>query len=681
MGKVHVRKITLQAFRAFQDKQSSPLLPRTGLVGIRGRDVRTGVSSGSGKSTIPLAITYAFGFCPFAATEQQNLYSALPMQVELELDTDSGPAIIKRGKEFSITRLGETVSSPAKEVEREIVKLTGLPTTLLEALTYRQQGERGRFLSMTDGEKREFLATLLGVKEVEDQIAVAIATSNTLKVEVDQLEHTVTALKTQLREPALPSLESTDAYRKNLEEIDNNIHVMAEKRHAFEDALKVVMEPLNRFYKKPKLSYVVDLSKRDELVAKANDARTRIEQLKIEEKVERKKMSDEAAAIGQLKNKLRDDIVTTKKVQEQNQRLGNEIEKLKLSICPTCSRQWEDAKKALDLKEIEWRAQRELIVKLPELELLLARYEIQYNELLAQAQQYKHPMLEKMSEVHQILSRQYEAEKSRIDNEAKLFEAQQAAEDAAVLEQLRKPVEVARKALEDFDDGFEALVAQQNAMREKIKTVESANERIMRAYADVTRQYEAGIVNIKNQELILEGKRKSYTEEADLAVALKHYLTLLFDEVLAQISAETNELLKSVPNVPTTTVTFVSEGVTAKGAVKQEIKPVVLKNGKPVSLKSGISGGMLESVELAVDLSIAKVIGQRTGVRPGFMIFDESFSAHCPPTKEACMQILQKAAEECLILVVDHSSELKEYFAAYIDVESERDVSRFAISS
>src|SRR3954469_18614848 len=110
MGRVHVRRITLQAFRAFQEKQSSPTLPRTGLVGIRGKDLRTGVSSGSGKSTIPLAIAYAFGFCPFPATEQQNVYTAQPMQVELELETDTGLSVIRRGKEFSVTNNGITIS-------------------------------------------------------------------------------------------------------------------------------------------------------------------------------------------------------------------------------------------------------------------------------------------------------------------------------------------------------------------------------------------------------------------------------------------------------------------------------------------------------------------------------------------------------------------------------------------
>ena len=161
-----------------------------------------------------------------------------------------------------------------------------------------------------------------------------------------------------------------------------------------------------------------------------------------------------------------------------------------------------------------------------------------------------------------------------------------------------------------------------------------------------------------------------------MAAALKAFLGAIFDEILVEVSAETNELLRNLKNVATTSVTFVSDKVTEKGAVKQQIRPVILKNGVELDLEVELSGGQGDSVELAVDLGLSAVIGRRTGKRPGFLILDETFSALDVISKESCLEILQKAAADTLILVVDHSSEFSEAFSAYIDVESQNEVSR-----
>jgi DNA repair exonuclease SbcCD ATPase subunit len=196
-------------------------------------------------------------------------------------------------------------------------------------------------------------------------------------------------------------------------------------------------------------------------------------------------------------------------------------------------------------------------------------------------------------------------------------------------------------------------------------------------YETALAQYEAlrNRIAVKNEEY--KQLKKQADVEADYAAMVKSFLIAYFEEVLNEISAEANEVLKNIPNTPTTTVQFVTEVQTAKGVTRQEIRPVVTKNGVTINLESGVSGGQMESVELAVDLSVGKVIGGRTGVQPGFMIFDESFSSHCLPVKQACMAVLAQAATDCMILVVDHATELQDSFTSFIDVESEHDVSRF----
>lgn len=607
MGKVHVRRVTLQAFRAFQDKQSSPVLPTTGLVGIRGRDLTTGVSSGSGKSTIPLAIAYAFGFCPFPATEQQNLYVNTPMQVELELETDTGLAILRRGKEFSLTHNGKVTQGSAKAVEEEIRKMVGLPTDLLEALSYRQQQERGRFLSMTDQEKKSFLGTLLGAEELETQIADSIKKSNALQVEVDQLRAVVEALTEAHPAPVEPPYELAPTLVE----------------------VPMPAEP--------------NMQSLQVLVAARKECEARI--LKKHEEIKGGQVSPA------LRKKLADkntELFTLRTYRDQKDRLTHEIEALSNGVCPTCSGPWLDERKLQG-----YHARMDLVdthlAKLPR----VAQEVTQLESEIEAAEKTERQSQDAQAQLVQLMKVQDDLIKNCMDEE--------------------RVINVVKQERD--------TVRRQNEMNQsQVRWVEESNRRIKIAYEKAVAQHSQATAIISEKRSQLDTKARQVKEEADYAAALKSYLGSLFDEVLAQISSETNELLRNVPNTPTTTVTFMSEGVTAKGVTRQEIRPVVLKNGRQVSLKSGISGGQLESVELAVDLSITKVIGQRTGVRPGFMIFDESFSAHCMPTKEACLQVLKQAAQDCLILVVDHATELKDYFDQFIDIESERDVSRFAIS-
>jgi DNA repair exonuclease SbcCD ATPase subunit len=54
---LHVRKLTLSAFRSFRD-ETTLTLPENGLMLIRG-------PSGAGKSSLLLGLAHAFGYAPF----------------------------------------------------------------------------------------------------------------------------------------------------------------------------------------------------------------------------------------------------------------------------------------------------------------------------------------------------------------------------------------------------------------------------------------------------------------------------------------------------------------------------------------------------------------------------------------------------------------------------------------
>lgn len=635
MGKVHIRGITLTAWRQFRDRQSVRL-PHTGLVGIRGINKDTGGSSAAGKSSIPLAIAYAFGFCPFPASEQQNWDTKTPMQVELFLDVDDDKVgLLRRGKEFSLT-VGDTqTKGAAKIVEEAITRMTGLPATLLEALTYRQQQQRSRFLFATDAEKKEFLSILLGAQELEDQIAEATKKSNTLQAEADQIRRGIEFGRSVLPpEPAMPQLESLVPYE--------------------EQRAKAMMTPLVA----APPPFVAPATKAAEIAAQRQEVQRRVEALRPHVMQEKQaiadKITEHMARATSASNAARQLFAIRQSITS----IEGEQVKLAASQCPTCSREWVEAeqrRKDNDAKLADLYIQRNVATSAAEEAVAFQNLADAARQQLAD---YRNDVFDKLNEIYTQLQ-QAEFRESMLGKVAEQ-------EYAALVTKHRNEVSARDNAI---------------AMAEwKLEQTKKANDQLVLKYRQDVQNYQSAKKSLDDKEAQLQQLQKDANEEADYAAALKSYLGSLFDEVLEQVSAETNELLRSIPNTATTTVQFTSETVTLKGTPKQEIKPIICRRGKPVSLKSGISGGQLEAVELAVDLSIVKVIGQRTGVRPGFMIFDEAFSAHCLPVKMACLEVLQRAAQDCMILVVDHSSELKEYFSHFIDVECEREVSRFVES-
>jgi DNA repair exonuclease SbcCD ATPase subunit len=111
--------------------------------------------------------------------------------------------------------------------------------------------------------------------------------------------------------------------------------------------------------------------------------------------------------------------------------------------------------------------------------------------------------------------------------------------------------------------------------------------------------------------------------------------------------------------------------MTQKNTVKQEIKPVILKDGRQIPFKSGLSGGQQSSWELITDLALAEVISERTGFSAGWLVLDEPLDGIDLPGRESIMAVLSKAAEDRAIFVIDHSSETKEFFASVIEIKYE----------
>lgn len=719
---IRVKKVTIKGFRQFRE-ESSVELPESGLVLIRGKNNDTGGSSGSGKSTIMHAISYALGFCPFPATALQNWYSNEKMQVTVELDTHEGPVVVKRGAETSLTINGEVVKGSVRAVDERLRQLLGLPNDLLKALTYRPQDEPGLFLSMTDAERKEFLSQLLDLKELEGISDAARKAANDLLSKAEQIERSAAYISSQIQgidlskptptpgyenaEKVIADLEAKESLaRKEMEEAAAAAKAIQEEKNAVirqltaeaNAAKQAIDTKINelRANRKPFASALQP--ELDKAVARVEAAKARLQTVLHEADETRKKISQDLQERTNRAAEYRAQIARLPEMRKRAEQLAKEIEICKSATCPTCSQTWitEGAQKHMESLQSELQNLLSTINQLEKVEVSWPKIEEALRQQQNALATYQHPDHATAQNELNEAENACQAIRVAMATERQEWEAKEREKESAlVLERsniAEEWSEKIQKATQTYDHRYEPLntlafekaEAARKAADELAKyklaamNAKKADEVALAAWKERVEQHKKLTAELDRLNSEIRDLRQRAAAESDFAalVGREGFLGAVFDEVLAEISQETNELLKGLPNVANTTLTFVSESETAKGTVSRKIVPVVMKNGVEIPLKAGLSGGQYTSVQLAVDLAVATVIGRRTGKMLGFLMLDECFNGHDFPVKEACLDILQRAAEKRLILIVDHATELKEMFTAFVDVESTNDESR-----
>jgi len=145
------------------------------------------------------------------------------------------------------------------------------------------------------------------------------------------------------------------------------------------------------------------------------------------------------------------------------------------------------------------------------------------------------------------------------------------------------------------------------------------------------------------------------------------FLGGIFDEVLSEIKMRTNDLMVYMPNINTFSLDVSSTSVTQTGKVNKKINTVMYKDGMPKSLKS-MSGGQQVASELCADLAVSETIKSRSGSRLGWVGLDEAMEGLDVETKIAALDAI-KSKVDGLLIIVDHSTEIKESFDMVIDVQ------------
>ncbi len=672
----------MQGFRSFLEPTTIEF-PETGIVLLSGL-------SGSGKSSILIALAQALGYSPFAATDCQSWETKKAFSLGLEMETGEGELVINRGSKSKLEIAGETFKGSAGQVESKLDEVLGINAEMRGMLTYRGQKTRGLFLSKTDLKKKEFLMKLLRLDEFEKALDDGAARVKLLETQLavghgklSQLLDTLKRYETtpsvdlalgQLTE-AEAALAAAQQQKRDIEtqiaaQLEANTAAQATAEASFNEAIVAARAYATALGPVPQLEQ--DTTKLDALRAKAGDAEQRIEKLSAADDARRAEVDAVRAARNREIQTLNLKAGGIDGLLGQKNRLENEIRSLDANVCPTCEREWAQATARREKMVGELAG---VLNKLEGMSVILTQVDALVKEVAALPRFEPNPMIAKLQAVHSALRQQAAAEQQRLDgsqalvtaeHRKRLAEAQaninrlgmEAAQAGAVaqMDGTRRLAPL-REALSgiDTDDLWRCInFAKQEVREAQAATNEKARLQAELATAEAASEHVTTELNAERDFLALIGR--------------EGFLGNIFDEVLDEISAETNTILGSVANTRECTFRFESENVTEKGTVQKKITPYITVRGNEATFESGLSGGMQSAVELAVDLAVGAVISRRTGVCPGWLVLDECFEGLGIADKEACFEILQKYAHDRLVIVVDHASEMKSYFAQTINV-------------
>jgi DNA repair exonuclease SbcCD ATPase subunit len=713
---LRLKRLSMKAFRSFVDSAELEL-PESGVHLVN-------APSGHGKSSLVEAIAFAFDYSQFPATEHQSWpwLTDEPMQVGLDFYVGSLPAEVRRGKKAAL-RIGDAPAlTSAATIAKKLPEVLGLKPEMLKALTYRPQRQRGLFLSFTDSEKKSFLTDLLHLGHAE--------------AEVDRTQKAITALEREVAlaqaraeqaragvpaEPQPPETEPLYPLDKAVAtavaakaEAVKNLTEATDRRNALKVAQRTAASAIAATYDGPievkrraldeakGATYALDpeaAGKLEKLKARLKFIQDSMKQLRGQHLESATKLQTSLNALKQDLWRVEQRVKELPKLTQDRDALLKDIAVIEAAKCPTCEQTWttDSAETVLERKMHEVEDLDERIEHASEYEKGLGklRADVAQHEEDLKTARATDPVPEKFYKGEQeqqaaigALAEQQKSAKAQFDDargarvatlEAELRELQ--ARRSAAVSEAMQPTQEMREAEEQTSTLLREQHEQERLRMEaqgKLDAATQRNKLLLAQYDRDEAQWKRFSDVAKAEAAKVNETAEKLNREEDFQGLLKSFLSLVFDESLQAVAAKANELLVGVPNVAGFTLDFTSERETKSGTVRQEIKPIIRKDGHEISLRSGCSGGQQAVIELATDLALAEVIAERTSIYPGWLVLDEPFDGLGPADKEACMEVLSRVAEDRAIFIIDHSAEVKELFDSVIAIKYSDGRSTFA---
>lgn len=709
--------LRLRGFRLFAAEQVLKFPPQ-GLIGITG-------DSGAGKTSVMQAIAFALGYSSFAANRQQSwIEGSEKLQVDLELGGPEEMLLVRRGAVTQVCLNGTQVARGATEVNAYLQTFFGLDATQLQALTFQPQRGSGAFLALKNDARRVFLTTILGLQKYETGLKRIGEDLATISGDLRARQATLEALQSAVPEKVWCPLGADELYIKDIAGIDGQqnhygsdlqqlfeplYRAAAERVRAAGARLETIWADLGAAEQQLKnehdaLRAAADRdcrvanadaqAERDVLVvpqaaAPADDVQEkRLQRVKDRLKEIRNELHETStnfATCVRNESEIRKDIeYVGRQRADQEQRLRS----LETNKCPVCGGPYQQDLSAerAKLDAIDGRL-REFNVRQLSYNADAPKLEARIAELRAQRDKFE--ALE--AQLTQIIADERNA---RMTDYTALMVGYHAARDA-IQKRLADRVEVVRQKMEaslaeirdfharrteDLRKQRYVAEAEQAAANKELTEIKTAAARVaaelrekqlaLRLYEEAEANRRKLLARVDEARQAVEDQQRVATEFEDLRTATKAFLSVINEEILAEIADETNDILAALPNAAGIRIAFRTERVSGQ-EMKPEIRAVVSVGPQDdIDPVSQLSGGQLTSLELATDRAVAAVLRRRRGGTriPTWVCLDEAFNGHDAQTREACRDVLARLASDAQVIVIDHASEFKAGFDKLVQI-------------
>jgi DNA repair exonuclease SbcCD ATPase subunit len=648
--------LTFNNIRCFDTEQTIDFSNREKLIQIDGMHENTGGSSGAGKTTIPLALDYLLNMCSIPSTTLQSRLTKDPIYVSGKFRKDKQDIVITRSKKTGLTieTPDETISGNVKLAEEKLDEIIGMPRKVFKKTIHKEQKEGGFFLNMTAKEMYEFLIQILGLE-------LYIAKTDIIAKDIEKSKANVTESETLIERLLINTQELEQLLMTKKEPICNITPEMLTLKKA--EVLKI-QEDITVIQKNKDavigalvcpVKNKVDGDDLNNSIQTCNDQSKGLKDQINQLVVKKQELLKEINTLDNLQN-------NAKKTGQEIVEINNKLNTLKNHTCPTCQQQWIGVGANQEIKALNDRVggltDNLLSVK--------ARLETKPNII---------NQIDRIDSINSDLSLQI----SDIENKRTEFHVQlknlEQSNDNEYLKATNEYNQQVRSVEAEYDNKIQPFRAILGSAQLEVATMASqissheANLKIHNTEkADIQNMSDSKKEQIKQTQVDLQNLNKKVLVAEEARRLIKSYVVQTFQETLDSIGNTATDILSHIPNMSNSTVYFEGCKENKSGSMRDEVNAIINVGGtNNIPIKS-LSGGEKTAVDLAVDLAVIDVIEVKTGKGTDFFIMDEPFDGLDAVCKENCLEILKQVDINKKIIMVDHSSELKEMVSDIIMV-------------
>ena len=674
--------LSLENVGRFVERQNIDFSKKNRLLQFDGKNENTGGSSGSGKSTVFIALDFLLGVSDIPISSLQSRLTKNGYFVEGVFEINSKLVTITRSKKdgLIVKTPEETIEGNNKIAEEKIDQLIGIPRKLFKKMIHKRQKEGGFFLELTAKESYQFMTESLGLQESETKSEKINNIIKEKELEVSKLEtflssseNSLTQYRADLSSMVKPDPIDEESLKKTIIESQKAIETVNSNIALWRKEMESLKLDCEREIEKSTPPLVLPEST-EELLR----LQTELGVVKQKEIEELSKLN--TAEIDLKLTQCRNLITTTKTKQFEldtlvlrTKELVEQKKHIELAQCPTCSQEWKGDSAQAKINEITEKINQNIaqmsdhkkyVDNLPTVEAAIQKLEAEKTEIQNKRTQ---------------VSLEFSGLKSEISHKINNLETEK---NQKILEWNAKKQEIIsnikdnfRKSEQGFTESINVAIEAKSISEQKLTTASALLSNYKTQLANYESISSATQIRIRDLELDINQKQNQIKElkkqiliYSEAQRAIKTYTLQVFQDTLNFIGQYATQILNAVPAMASATLYFENCKETKTGKIRDEINCIINVDGEnDINIKT-LSGGERTAVDLAVDLAVIEVLESQVGKGADWIILDEPFTGLDSIGCEAAIDIIKQVGVKKRIIIVDHNESVKQVIDETITV-------------